>query len=617
MILYLGLDSAISTIQNNLDKEASLKFRRAEGVPGPEDAAAADLMLIGWEVENPVSYVQKVAAIDKHISILVLAVPQQVKQVKQTLQFSPFVGKNTVCVPYAATTNYTQVFALAAGRTRQKRSFSKISFSSQTRLSSLTGASFRLTNLSDALEHAPIGIIILDKAGKITGANKRARTMFMQLSAGQVPLADIFPRHVHQMILDGSGDPFEFDDVAGNYYEVTSSRIEESDVSRILLLINDVTERKEKNSRIEAILESLPQMAWTADSEGKINHYTQGWYNYTSQTNEEVMSEGWRAIVHPEEVDITWARWSEAVKLRKIFQHVLRFRRYDGEYRWHLSRAVPVYTSKKKVSMWVGTSTDIHDQVLLAEELEQKVRERTRLLEEANIELEQFAYVSSHDLQEPLRKIQTFAHLIKDEENRQLSDDATRYLGKILSTATRMSALLKDMLNFTQLHKKEAPVRVNLREVVSAVSEDLEVSVAENKASIEVGKLPVITGWPFQLKQLFHNLLSNALKFRKQEVPPVVTITARKLDSARPRQLHLAANLGYWEIIVKDNGIGFESQYADKIFTIFQRLHGRSAYEGTGIGLAICKKVAVNHGGDIYAISSPGKGAEFHVFLPV
>lgn len=226
--------------------------------------------------------------------------------------------------------------------------------------------------------------------------------------------------------------------------------------------------------------------------------------------------------------------------------------------------------------------------------------------------------MSSHDLQEPLRKIQTFADLIMENANDSLDERSRTYLGKIITTATRMTKLLKDLLNFSKLHHNEGLTAVDIGEVVSGIREDLELVISQNAAEIRIeSELPTLPGYQPQLKQLFYNLINNSLKFRSPDRLPLIRMSSRIVRADElMRFKDLDPDGDYWEVIISDNGIGFEQKYADQIFTIFQRLHGRSNFEGTGIGLAICRKVVSNHQGLIYALSTPGQGAEFHVLLP-
>ncbi len=236
-------------------------------------------------------------------------------------------------------------------------------------------------------------------------------------------------------------------------------------------------------------------------------------------------------------------------------------------------------------------------------------------LEKSNRDLEQFAYVASHDLQEPLRKIQTFSEL--SEKNFQHPEILKRYLQKINSSAHRMSDLIKAVLNYSRLAKSEdewAPIDLNT--VVDSIKTDLELLIEEKKAVITATGLPVINGIPLQINQLFLNLISNSLKF--SEVPPRITITANTVPGKQIKtESEINKDEDFTELVFSDNGIGFEQQYADRIFSIFQRLHSGPKYGGTGIGLALCKKIVENHGGAISVESEPGKGTRFFVYLPL
>ena len=244
----------------------------------------------------------------------------------------------------------------------------------------------------------------------------------------------------------------------------------------------------------------------------------------------------------------------------------------------------------------------------------EKLRKVNAELEKSNQDLEQFAYVASHDLQEPLRKIVTFAEL--SERNVQHPEILKRYLGKIGSSAARMTDLIKAVLNFSRLTRTDAqPVNVDLNAVIKHIVTDLELFIEEKKAVVQVAPLPVVKGIPLQMNQLFLNLLSNALKF--SERPPVIKIDASVVhrNEFAPAPL-LNDKTRYLKICIADNGIGFDQEYADKIFTIFQRLHPREKYAGTGIGLALCKKIVENHGGHIAVESKPGEGSTFFIYLP-
>jgi signal transduction histidine kinase len=256
--------------------------------------------------------------------------------------------------------------------------------------------------------------------------------------------------------------------------------------------------------------------------------------------------------------------------------------------------------------------------------LEQRVAERTdelrksnELLEKKNTELQQFAYVSSHDLKEPLRKIQIFTNLIHD---RYLNGnaDADYYIDRIISASSRMTALINDVLEYSQLTFDAESREVNLNHILSDILADLDLLIQEKKASIQVPVFPVVEAVPVQMRQLFQNLLTNALKFSKPDTPSEIIIRFELVDELSVTAAAVpSSEASYCRIEIEDNGIGFEENYLDRIFTIFQRLHSSEQYEGTGIGLAIVKKIVENHHGLIDARSMPGKGSTFIIVLPL
>jgi two-component system CheB/CheR fusion protein len=267
-----------------------------------------------------------------------------------------------------------------------------------------------------------------------------------------------------------------------------------------------------------------------------------------------------------------------------------------------------------------------NDLRLFSEKLEKQVLERTYSLNKANSELnysneslEQFAYIASHDLQEPLRKIRTFSTLLRDRFNEELPLEAQELITKITISSDRMSTLIREVLDFSRiLHNDITFEKVNLNDIISDIIDDFDLLIREKNAIIKFDKLPTIEAIPIQIKQLFNNLISNALKFSKKNISPFITISSEMLSNGELiNHKALIQNISYCKITVKDNGIGFETQFSDQIFLIFHRLHGRSEFSGTGIGLALCKKIVVNHNGEIYAHSNQTDGALFQIFLPL
>ncbi|KAA9357735.1 histidine kinase [Larkinella humicola] len=246
---------------------------------------------------------------------------------------------------------------------------------------------------------------------------------------------------------------------------------------------------------------------------------------------------------------------------------------------------------------------------------EDELQDKIQLLEISNEELERFAFVASHDMQEPLRKIQSFGYLLRDRHEDGLTPDGVMYLNKILQSAERMSKMIKDLLNFSRISSKKEPFRtVRLADVVQGVLSDQELKIKAAEATFHIDKLAVIEAVQSQMDHLFSNLISNALKFTQPDKPPVITIQGTEVDGELYPEL--IPGKKYYQITVADNGIGFNEKYIDHIFKIFQRLHGKSTYEGTGIGLAICKRIVTNHKGLITARSQPGVGTTFIILLP-
>ncbi|MBD2043811.1 hypothetical protein H6F56_24510 [Microcoleus sp. FACHB-672] len=239
-------------------------------------------------------------------------------------------------------------------------------------------------------------------------------------------------------------------------------------------------------------------------------------------------------------------------------------------------------------------------------------------LEVSNRELQDFAYVASHDLQEPLRKIQTFSDRLKAKYADVLDVQGRDYLERMHNAAKRMQTLINDLLAISRVATQaQSFATVNLAKVVTEVLSDLETRIASSGGSVDIGELPILEADPTQMRQLLQNLIDNALKFSRPEESAAVKICSQLLNEVEENSTGNISYRQFYQITVKDNGIGFEQKYLDKIFVPFQRLHSRSEYEGTGIGLAICRKIVDRHGGSITAKSSLGEGATFTVMLPV
>lgn len=283
-------------------------------------------------------------------------------------------------------------------------------------------------------------------------------------------------------------------------------------------------------------------------------------------------------------------------------------RRKDGsEFPAEISRSAYQLDDQQFTVSFV---IDISERKKREAELRQSHEELKRyavMLKETNAELESFAYISSHDLQEPLRKIQSFGSRLQTSEKQNLSEEGQDYLDRIVNAAVRMQNLINDLLTYSRLTTRDkVRAEVDLNQVAREVLSDLEVAIEHNQARVETESLPRITAEPVQMRQLFQNLIGNAIKFRKKEEEPMIRIWYKEVRYDEH---------DYVELYFEDNGIGFDEKYAEKIFGIFQRLEG-GKYDGSGIGLTICKKIAARHGGIITAKSKPGQGSIFKVTLP-
>ncbi|RRB04826.1 PAS domain-containing sensor histidine kinase [Larkinella rosea] len=334
------------------------------------------------------------------------------------------------------------------------------------------------------------------------------------------------------------------------------------------------------------------------------------------------------------------AALEEAIAGKRVFELEHRIIRADGTIGWTISRAVPILDEQGHILEWFGSASDVTErkraeQALrqseerfrnLTTELEERVKTRTQALSQANADLkrsnenlQQFAYVASHDLQEPLRKIQSFSTLLTQQLDEELNATAIDHLQRITAAGARMSTLIKDLLTYSRISTQQQTFGpVSLDAIVAGVLNTLEWNISQSEARISVDALPIVSGDESQLGQLFQNLLTNAIKFVAPGQAPQIRIMyfQRSLNELPSGVTPSVEAPFYHQIEVEDSGIGFDEKYADRIFQVFQRLHGKNEYPGTGVGLAICQRVVENHGGAITARSKPGQGAAFSVYLP-
>lgn len=379
-------------------------------------------------------------------------------------------------------------------------------------------------------------------------------------------------------------------------------------------LQNAEKELTETNAQLNTVLEALPQLAFMANAYGKIEYVNKLWYNYSYSENE-------FPPVKPNTASIS-SFWTHSIQSLEPFEREVVLKPLNcTEYKYFLLKVSPLKMGDV-VTKWVGTFTDINEQKWANELLENRVQERTeelreknRQLEHSNYELQQFAAVASHDLKEPLRKVQMFTNIISE---RQLSSDETLngYIEKISASCERMTRLINDLLRYSRLSIDDAFTTVDLNTIVSEVLTDLEFTINESGAKVNVSELPHIKAVPGQMRQIFQNIISNSLKFARTNVASEINITSEIVESYHNGKDVLESG-PYCKISINDNGIGFDEAFLDKIFVIFQRLTTKEKHEGTGIGLAIAKKIVDKHSGAITAYSKQGQGSTFVLVLPL
>lgn len=367
-------------------------------------------------------------------------------------------------------------------------------------------------------------------------------------------------------------------------------------------------------------------MIWLSGKDQALCFLNKAWLTFTGKDREEEADIQWYERLHPEDVQRWLRAYTPAFAQKAGFTVEFRLQRDDGEYRWVSCSGQPNRTSEGGFGGFIGSCIDIHDQKMNEEALERRVSDRTAELQEANTvlqqrnnELEQFAYVTSHDLQEPLRKIRIFIDMLqKQDEQLGAGKERLEPLARIRSSADRMAQLIKDLLSYSRLGVADNPfVPTDLNSIVLTALRDFDLLIEETKARVHVMPLPIIEAIPLQMNQLFYNLVGNALKFQRAGVPPALRIYSQRLSASDlVRYPNLEQGLAYHRIVVQDNGIGFQQEFVDKIFVIFQRLNAKERFPGTGIGLAICRKIVQNHRGEIQAFGKEGEGAEFHLILP-
>lgn len=410
-------------------------------------------------------------------------------------------------------------------------------------------------------------------------------------------------------------------------YGTIFDRNREGKVEHVLNISLDITDQieasqkiKEQEHFIEQIADASPTILYLFDVEKQSMVYiNREVFFVLGYSPDEVLD--WNSaitekIYHPEDYHLLPGRKQSGKNFQQadsMMQYECRMKNKEGELRWLLVREIVFKTDDKgNIIQILGAALDINRR----KEMEKTILQNTLLLEQSNASLEEFAYVASHDLKEPLRKISTFGDRLVATQLNQLSEEGKLYLQKIVDASQRMQTMISDLLSISMISNNTAFEKHSLQKILEETLQTLEYKIEQQNAIITSAALPEANIIPSQFRQLFQNLLSNSLKFVIPEVQPHISIRYSLLNDNEVPLYQLAQAGQYHKIEIADNGIGFENEYAGKIFAIFQRLHGRSEYEGSGIGLAICKKIVEHHGGVIYANGIPGEGAIFTLILP-
>lgn len=412
------------------------------------------------------------------------------------------------------------------------------------------------------------------------------------------------------------------------YISVLNERIDEREEQlkqTVTELRKSEREARESHVFIQKVADATPSIITSYNiNTGVYRFVSQGLNQLLGYDPEQPLQEGvmfFINLIHPEDIgplmelnaqELAEANNAPPGAAEPIAEFEYRVRHKNGEYRWlHTYGTVFDRNSEGKVEHILNISID----VTFRKEMETVLSQKNLQLEQSNANLEEFAYVASHDLKEPLRKISIFGDRLLSTHYQHLGNEGQFYLEKIIDSSRKMQVLINDLLSLSLITGNKSFVNYSLQAVLEEVMHTLEFKIEEKGAVIESSQLPEANIIPSQMRQLFQNLITNSLKFTRDGVRPVIHVSARRVLPGEASLHKLSRSKRYLEISFTDNGIGFDNMFAAKIFAIFQRLHHKE-YEGTGIGLAICKKIVENHEGVIYAAGEPGSGATFTFVIP-
>ncbi len=371
----------------------------------------------------------------------------------------------------------------------------------------------------------------------------------------------------------------------------------------VLATVTDITQRKlaeealrQSEERFRTLAEAVPQIVWSATAEGIIDYTNRRWHEYTGLATDSPERWDWARVVHPDDLAAAREVWHRVLPAGEPTETEHRLRRADGAYRWHLHRWWPLRRADGQVLKWVGTATDVDDLKRAQVHLEHLAKELRR----SNRDLEQFASMVSHDLQQPLVVISGYLKLLKRKAGAQIDGETREYLDIASESAQHMQDMIRGMLDYARVGRSEKPLEsVDLENVLDKVLHTLHDEIKQSSTTLTHDRLPSVWGDQMQLELVLQNLLGNAIKFRSTDRKPTIHVGVRR-EADR------------WLICVQDNGIGIDADHNERIFEVFQQSHAEGKYPGAGLGLAICKKIVERHGGRIWANSKPGEGSTFY-----
>jgi len=396
------------------------------------------------------------------------------------------------------------------------------------------------------------------------------------------------------------------------YYNIAYRPLwENGKITGMIQVAIDVTEQvtarkklEESEGRFRALVNASSDMVYSMNADWTTLRNLEG--RGFLKDSGEPMRDWIEKYIHPEDREIVKEAVAAAINGKNIFELEHRVLTAEGTVGWTFSRAVPIMDAQGNITEWFGSAADITTQKTITERLESLVAERTRELQRSNEDLQQFAHVASHDLKEPIRKVKTFTNRLEHYLEDNMDATAKRFMERIHVATDRMFSMIDGVLAYSTANAIQQKYgTVDLNDILKDIETDLEVALQSSGGKIQYQNLPVLEGAAVLLYQLFYNLINNSIKFAKDTEPPQIILSSQT-DAD-----------DFAHIIVSDNGIGFEPHHASRIFETFIRLNPKDEFEGTGLGLSLCKKIVERHGGNIIATGIPGKGASFNITLPL